>query len=83
MLATEQLGIAVGRLTSIPCTMNLKKAVLEGLVFQSLAFRQMKFPPWSLERFEKLDEVVSKVICHKLDAQYSEALPYMATSEIN
>ena len=42
MMTTEQLGIVVGRIISMPCT-NLKKAVLEGLVFQSLVFGQKKF----------------------------------------
>ena len=71
MMTTEQLGIVVGRTISMPCTINLKKAVLEGLVFQSLVFRQKKFAFWLLEHFEKLDEVLSKIICrmHKLDAQ--------------
>ena len=44
MLAMEQLGLAVGRLGTMPCTMDLKKAVPEGSVFQSLVFH-LKFAP--------------------------------------
>ena len=56
MLATEQLSLAVGRLSTMPCTMDLKKAVLEGSVFQSLVLH-LKFAPWSLERFRALDRI--------------------------
>ena len=37
MLGTEQLNLTVERLATMPGTMNLKRAVLEGSVFQSLA----------------------------------------------
>ena len=50
MLAMEQLSLAVGCLGTMPCTMDLKKAVLEGSVFQSLVFH-LKFAPWTLARF--------------------------------
>ena len=82
MLATEQLSLAVERLTTMPCTMGLKKAVLEGSVFQSLVFH-LKFAPWSLERFRALDRIVSKAFRKmlQLDAHYPAALLYMALSE--
>ena len=82
MLATEQLSLAVGRLTTMPCTMDLKKAVLEGSVFQSLVFH-LKFAPWSLERFRALDRIVSKALRRilQLDAHYPAALLYMTLSE--
>ena len=47
MLATEQLSLVVDRLATMPCTMDLKRAVLEGSVFRSLVFH-LKFAPWTL-----------------------------------
>ena len=79
MLATEQLSLAVGRLTTMPCTMDLKKVVLEGSIFQSLVFH-LKFASWSLERFHKLDRIVSKDLRRmlQLDAHSVCRVGYLA-----
>lgn len=60
-------------------TMDLKKAVLEGSVFQSLVFH-LKFAPWTVERFHKLDSKTLRKML-KLDAHYPAALLYMGLSE--
>ena len=82
MLATEQLSLAVARLATMPCTMDLKKAVLEGSVFQSLVFH-LKFAPWTLDRFHKLDRIVSKALRRilQLDAHYPAELLYLGLGE--
>ena len=43
-LAKEQLNLAVGRLATMPGTMNLKRVMLEESAFQSMTFH-LKFAP--------------------------------------
>ena len=60
-MADEQLTAALNRIVTMPCTIDLKRGVLEGSVFQSLAFH-LRFGPWSLKRFRELDVLVNKAL---------------------
>ena len=58
-LAITQLSMVLARSSSMPCTMDLKRGVLEWSVFQSLAFH-LRFAPWTLDCYHKLDELMSR-----------------------
>ena len=81
-LATTQLSTALARMSSMPCTMDLKRGVLEGSVFQSLAFH-LRFAPWNLDRYHKLDDLVSRALRRilKVDDHWPTELLYLAKEE--
>lgn len=81
-LAEEQLTAALTRIVTMPCTMGLKRGVLEGSVLQKLAFH-LRFAPLSLYRFKELDVLVNKALRHILgvDAHWPTELLYLAMEE--
>ena len=81
-LATTQLSTALARMSSMPCTMDLKRGVLEGSVFQSLAFH-LRFAPWDSDRYHKLDDLVSRAWRRilKVDDHWPTELLYLAKEE--
>ena len=64
----------------MPCTMDLKRGVLEGSVFQSLAFH-LRFAPWTLDCYHKLDELVGRAWCRILIENWPMELLYTAKEE--
>ena len=62
--------------------MDLKRGVLEGSVFQSLAFH-LRFAPWDWDRYHKLDTLVSRAWRRilKVDEHWPTELLYLAKEE--
>ena len=81
-MAEEQLTAALTRMVTMSCTMDLKRGVLEGSVFQLLVFH-LRFAPWSLNRFKELDVLVNKALRRILgvDAHWPTELLYLAKEE--
>ena len=78
-LATTQLSTALARIASTPCTMDLKRGVLEGSVFQSLAFHLRLF--WKLKRYHKLNDLVSRAGLHILKTDENRLTQLLHTAQ--